>query len=357
MPNILDYISWRGDLSFNSSKFNELDNMIMSRLSYLPFEKITMNDIETIESISKKFEKLDKDDFNMPNDKNLILKAGNSNRFKNLIVTDYYLNRNNEEEKQFSAITIHLGNDEIYISYIGTDNTLVGWKEDFNLSFMTHIPSQTEGLKYIEKISQKYSDNIHLGGHSKGGNIAVYSAVFSPKNIQDRIIDVTNHDGPGFDKSIIETNEYKRILNKIHTFIPQSSIIGRLLEHEETYKIVKSVQRGIMQHDIYSWQLLGTEFIYLKDLTNGSEVINRTVRNWLKTTTPEQRGNFINVMYEVVSNTNVKTFKEFSASRAKNIGIILKTYKNINEKDKKMIGQMIFTFLVAAKESIKEKII
>ena len=125
----------------------------------------------------------------------------------------------------------------------------------------------------------------------------------------------------------------------------------------KTYKIVKSVQRGIMQHDIYSWQLLGTEFIYLKDLTNGSEVINRTVRNWLKTTTPEQRGNFINVMYEVVSNTNVKAFKEFSASRAKNIGIILKTYKNIDEKDKKMIGQMIFTFLVAAKESIKEKII
>lgn len=357
MPNILDYISWRGDLSLNSSKFNELDNMIMSRLSYLPFEKITMNDIETIESISKKFEKLDKDDFNMPNDKNLILKAGNSNRFKNLIVTDYYLSRNNEEEKQFAAITIHLGNDEIYISYIGTDNTLVGWKEDFNLSFMSHIPSQTEGLRYIEKISQKYSDNMHLGGHSKGGNIAVYSAVFSPKNIQDRIIDVTNHDGPGFDKSIIETSEYKRILSKIHTFIPQSSIIGRLLEHEETYKIVKSVQKGIMQHDIYSWQLLGTEFMYLKELTNGSEVINKTVRNWLKTTTPEQRSNFINVMYEVVSNTNVKTIKEFSATRAKNIGIILKTYKNIDEKDKKMIGQMIFTFLVAAKESIKEKII
>lgn len=355
MANVLDYVLWRGDLTFEKSEFNELDNMIMSRLSYLPFEKITVNEVETIESIFEKFKRVDIKNFNMPNDKELIEKIGNSTRFKNLKVTDYYFNTDYKEEKQFSAITIHLKNGEVYLSYGGTDNTLLGWKEDFNLSFMLHIPSQVEGLEYIKKVYQRHLAKMHLGGHSKGGNIAVYSAIFSPQYIQENIIDVTNHDGPGFDKSIIEKDEYKRILNKIYTYIPQSSIIGRLLEHEEEYKIVKSTQKGIMQHDIYSWQLLGTKFIKSEEITNGSNIINKTVRNWLKTTTPEQRKNFINIMYELVKTTNAKTFNDFKASWAKNIGIILKTYSNIDEKDKKIIGQMLLTFITAAKESIKEK--
>lgn len=357
MANILDYIKWRGDITLENAKFNEIDNLILSRLSYLPFETIKMDEKETIYTIAQKFKEIDSENFNLKNDRSLILELGKSNRFKNLIITDCKYIRNEREEKQFIAVTIHLGNGEMYLSYGGTDNTLVGWKEDFNLSFMMHIPSQLEGIKYIKKVSKKYIEKMHLGGHSKGGNIAVYSSIFCPKAIQNRIMDVTNHDGPGFDKQVIEKEEYKRILNKVYTYIPQSSVIGRLLEHEEKYTIVKSIQKGIMQHDIYSWEVLGTKFIKESEVTNGSKMINETVRNWLKNTTPEQRENFINVMYEVVTTTKAKTFKEFTSSWAKNIGIILKTYKNIDEKDKKIIGQMILNFITAAKESIKEKIV
>lgn len=356
MSNILDYIKWRGDISLSNSKFNELDNIIFSRFSYLPFEKIKMKENETIGQLAKKFEKVNDEYFNMQDDKKLIKEIGNVDRFKDLIISDYYALTDYKKEKQFVAITIHLGGGEIYLSYGGTDNTLLGWKEDFNLSFMINIPSQLEGLKYIKKVAKKYTEKMHLGGHSKGGNIAVYSAIFAPKTIQKRIIDITNHDGPGFDKSIIEREEYKKIIKKVHTYIPQSSIIGRLLEHEEEYIIVKSMQKGVMQHDIYSWQVLGTEFIKEEKITNGSEMINETVRNWLKTTTPEQRESFINILYEVITTTKAKTFKEFTSSWAKNIGIILKTYKHINEKDKKIIGQMIFSFITAAKDCIKEKI-
>lgn len=357
MANVLDYIIWRGDIKLSSSKFNELDNIILSRFSYLPFEKISIKKNDTIESIAKKFDKVDVEFFNMSDDKRLINEMGKAIRFKDLIVSDYYALSDYKKEKQFIAIIVHLENGEMYLSYGGTDNTLLGWKEDFNLSYMINIPSQIEGVKYIKKMAKKYTEKIHVGGHSKGGNIAVFSAVFCPKTIQKRIIDVTNHDGPGFDKLIIEKEEYKNIIEKVHTYIPQSSIIGRLLEHEEEYIIVKSTQRGIMQHDIYSWQVLGTEFIKEEKITNGSEIINETVRNWLKTTTPEQRENFINIMYDVVTTTKAKTFKEFTSAWAKNIGIILKTYKHIGEKDKKIIGQMIFSFFTAAKDCIKEKII
>ena len=357
MANIFEYIKEKGNLTLNQEKFNEIDNLIFSRFSYLPFESIELDEKETFESLYKKLKKIKIDEFNMEQDKELIELVGTCNRYKNLIVTDYYFSRDEKKEKQFVAITIHLGNGELYVSYGGTDNTLVGWKEDFNLSFMTHIPSQIEAIKYIRKIYAKYNDKMRLGGHSKGGNLAVYAGVFCTKRIQDRIIDITNFDGPGFDETVIENEKYKRILNKINTYIPQSSIIGRLLEHEEQYIIVRSTQISVMQHDIFSWVVNGLELEKLDKVTNGSDMINETVRNWLKSTGLKQREQFINIMYEIVTKTKAKTFKEFTASWTKNIGIILKSYKEISSEDKKIIGQMILNFFTAAKDSIKEKVI
>ena len=357
MANILEYIKENGNLTLDEKKFNEIDNLIFSRLSYLPFESIKLEEKENFESIYKKLKSVKINEFNMEQDKELIELVGTCNRYKNLIVTDYYFSRDEKKEKQFVAITIHLENGELYLSYGGTDNTLVGWKEDFNLSFMTHIPSQIEAIKYIRKIYAKYKLKMHLGGHSKGGNLAVYAGVFCTKRIQDRIIDITNFDGPGFDETVIENEKYKRILNKINTYIPQSSIIGRLLEHKEQYIIVRSRQISVMQHDIFSWVVNGLELEKLDKVTNGSDMINETVRNWLKTTSPKQREQFINIMYEIVTKTKAKTFKEFTASWTKNIGIILKSYKDISSEDKKIIGQMILNFFTAAKDSIKEKVI
>ena len=357
MANILDYIRKIGNNTFQEIKFNEVDNLIFSRLSYLPFESIKLEEKENFESIYKKMNSVNIDEFNMKQDKELIDLVGTCNRYKNLIVTDYYFSRDEEKEMQFIAITIHLDNEELYLSYGGTDNTLVGWKEDFNLSFMLHIPSQIEAIKYIRKIYAKYNDKMHLGGHSKGGNLAVYAGVFCAKKIQDSIIDIANYDGPGFDKTVIESQKYKRILSKINTFIPQSSIIGRLLEHEEQYIIVKSRQIAVMQHDIFSWGVNGLELEKLDKVTNGSDIINKTVRNYLKATSNKQREQFINIMYEIVTKTKEKTFKEFTASLTKNIGIILKSYKDISSEDKKLIGQMILSFFTAAKDTIKEKVI
>ena len=327
MANVCDYVKWRGDITLEQSKFNEIDNLILSRFSYFPFDKIIKeNEVVTIKELSERFKKQDirKLPILWKDDVDLFPLMGESKRYGEMNATKYVNKIDVEQEKQFSAITIELPDNTIFVSYRGTDNTIVGWKEDFNLSFMINIPAQIEGLKYVEKIASKYPNKMHLGGHSKGGNVAVYSAIFAKKEIQNRIIDVTNHDGPGFDKSIIERGEYKRVLNKIFTYIPQSSIIGRLLEHEEKYKIVKSIQKGIMQHDIYSWQVLGTKFVKLNEVTNGSEIINETVRTWLKNTTIEQRENFINIIYEIISATNAKTLKEISLSKLKNMRSYIK---------------------------------
>ena len=357
MANILDYIKENGNITFQEEQFNEIDNLIFSRLSYLPFEDIKIEEKETFETIANKLKDIEIKKFIMKNDKELIKLVGKSNRYKDLLVTDYYFSRDDKKEKQFVAITIHLENDEIYISYGGTDDTLVGWKEDFNLSFMTHIPAQVEALKYIRRVSKKYNCKIHLGGHSKGGNLAVYAGIFCSKKVQDKIIDITNFDGPGFDKTVVENEKYKRILNKINTYIPQSSIFGRLLEHEEKYTIVTSDQYTFMQHDIFSWRINNQQIEKSDKVTAGSNFVNETVRNWLKTTSPKQREHFINTLYEIVTKTKAKTFKEFTAEWTKNVGIILKSYKDISYEDKKEIGKMILTFFTAVKNTIMEKVI
>ena len=156
------------------------------------------------------------------------------NQVVNVIIGEHYPSRFRNNEEQFSAVTILMPNGMIYVSYRGTDNTIVGWKEDLNMSFKELVPAQTTAKNYLNKIAEKYKDKqIIVGGHSKGGNLAVYAAAYCEPKIQDRIIKVYNNDGPGFCDKVVNSEEYNRILNKVHTYIPKSSIIGRLLNHKE----------------------------------------------------------------------------------------------------------------------------
>lgn len=355
MANLEDYIKWRGDLSFKISPFNEIDNMILARFSYMPFKRIKMEPKETIESIANKMKDFDEEKFGFHGDREMCQLMGNSERFKRLVVTDFEENNDKKTEKQFSAITIHLPERTIYLSFNGTDNSIVGWKEDFNMSFMENVPSQLEGAEYTKRIAAKYKNTkILLGGHSKGGNIAVYSAIACGKRIQNRIKKVINCDGPGFDKTIVESENYKNIIDKVFTYIPQDSIIGRILEHEEKYDIVLSNSKGIYQHDIHSWQVEGTKVVTVDKLTNNSDTINQTLRAYLKNTTPEQRKMFVGIVYEIIESTNVSTFKEFSKVWIQKLPTIFKTYKNINEEDKKMMTQMVVEFFKTGNQVFKD---
>lgn len=355
MNNIFDYLKWRGELSFQSSPINEIDNLIFARISSMPLHQIKFSGQETLYRVMEKMLDLNDEEFILQ-DKKLCKELINSKRYKNLKLSDFFRKIDNDIEQQFAAIIIWISKNEIYISYNGTDESFVGWKEDFNMSFMQNIPSQIEGVKYLEKISWKYPDvKMHLGGHSKGGNIAVYSAISCNSEIKERIIDIFSADGPGFDKEVIETKDYKMLLNKINTYIPQSSIIGRLLEHDEEYNVVKSNEKGIMQHDIYSWEVLGTSIVRSKEITKESQLVDNIVRNWLKSTTPEQRKNFVNILYELLISTNVTKFSDLKVNTMKNVTTIINAYKNINEEQKKELHKMLGLWLSSTRSSLKDQ--
>lgn len=357
MSNIIDYLKWRGDLSFDIDPFNEIDNVILSRLSYLPFHDIYLEQRENIKSIAKKMEIIPKENFCWGEDKEFIQDLAKTKRFKNLIISDCVEKVDAIHEKQFGAITIWLPNGEKYISFEGTDMTILGWKESFNMSFMTNIPSQLEAVQYLEKIANKYTSNIRLGGHSKGGNLAVYSAIFCNDSIKDRIIEILNADGPGFNNQVILDEKYIKIADKIKTYIPQTSIIGILLEHEEKYNVVESLQKGIMQHDLYSWQVEGTELKKIPEISSESKMVNKIVKDWLSSTTPEQRERFVNTLYEIIGKTEAKTIAEFSSQWFKNIRKIIETYKAMNEEEKKQMEDMIKLTVNSIKTCVKSEVL
>lgn len=356
MANINDYLIWRGDIPISELfPFNEIDSMILARFSYLLFSKIPMNEIETIESISLKMKDFPNEDFRYNGDKELITNLGISKRFKNMKVTDFIEHSDKKAEKQFGAITIHISDAEMYISYIGTDASLVGWKEDFNLAFMRNIPAQIDGLNYLTNVSNKYPlKQIRVGGHSKGGNVAIYSSIASSIDIQNRIIKVCNYDGPGFNSTIIDNFKDNSFLNKIITYMPQDSIIGRILEHEEKCEFVHSIEKGIYQHDLYSWQVLGIDMIKVENATNSSELAYKTIKEWLKKTTVEQRKVFFDGIFEVFYSTSANTFGEISNNFVKNAPILFKTYKEISDEDRKTINLMIKEFVKAYAVTLKQ---
>ena len=342
MSNINDYLKWRGDISLKHDELNEIDELILARYSYFPFFKIEMELEETISDISKKMSKFKDDEYNYLGDREMNELIGKSARFKNLKVTDYRESNDQDEEKQFSAITIKLNNELKYISFLGTDKSIIGWKEDFNLSFTQDIPAQIEALKYANNMMKKYPNSKFIfGGHSKGGNIAVYAAINSSLENKARIIKVLNYDGPGFPEEIIESDKFNQIKEKIHTYLPQESIIGRIMDQGGKVTVVTSTEKNIYQHDIYSWQLIAKKFNKRNKPNQKSEIVYKSLRKFLRETEAENRKKAIDLIFKIFIDSEFETFAEIGENKAENIMKIIGQVRELKKEDKDLIVKML----------------
>lgn len=359
MANIFDYISWRGDLDLKASPFNEIDNLILARFSYFPFDGILENN-EVI-SIKEAYHRFQQGDLSskrilQKEDIDLFPALATCERFSSMKITKYVNKIKADEEKQFSAITILMPDDTLYVSYRGTDNTLVGWKEDFNMSFKTNIPSQFDAVSYLEEVSSLYPNSLRIGGHSKGGNLAVYASAFCNTKTKQKIIAIYNNDGPGFDEVITSDMQYQEILPKLYTYVPQTSIIGRLLGHAEQFTVVESTQSGLMQHDVYTWQVQSKEFIHLDEVDKNSQFIDKTIKDWLSSVNPAQREEFINLLFKIINTTDADTLTEMKSQWFKNTRTLLNSYRHMEPESKKVITQTLDTLFSIIKNNLMEKV-
>lgn len=302
MTNMLDYIRWRGDLLFSQSTVNCVDALIFSTIAYVRFEGRLMSDPEEPLSLRDAVEEF----FTLENpgkhirvkqDLELLRLAAESERFGNTRIVCYRQEFVPEKDTQFAAMTFLLDDGSMMLAFRGTDYTLVGWKEDFDMTFRQTVPAQRLALAYTRELYLKFLRPMYLCGHSKGGNLAVFAAARSSPMIQADIRTVYNHDGPGFTEYMMGDPGYLAMVPRIHTYIPQSSIVGMMLEHEEPHIIIHSNQNGIQQHDTYSWEVMGKKLVRDKELTQDARLISRTLKSWLTGMNTEQREKFVDAVF------------------------------------------------------------
>lgn len=353
MADLFDYLRWRGDLSFSQVPPGPVDALIFSALSYLTLGgSVTERPdipVSLREASEEFFRDLDTEKrCRVKTDLSLLMAAAESQRFGNTLLLQYRDILIPEEDTQFAAITFLLDNNSAFIAFRGTDYTLTGWKEDFNMTFRESIPAQLLAVQYTKEISERYPMPLYLGGHSKGGNLAVYSAVKSDPLIRSRIQAVYNHDGPGFTDFVMEDPAYLEMVPRVSTIIPQSSVIGMLLEHREPYTVIKSKQLGLLQHDFYSWMLEGPEFVPMEEVTDHSKFLDLTIKEWLGGLTTEERNEIVDTVFDLLSIGNVSSV--FDLIHPKNVRTYLKTLST-DGKLRRILNEEFMSLIEAARKT------
>lgn len=346
MANIMDYLSWRGDLTVKQVPFNCIDNLILSTLAYIDFEQtgfdLSGRSNVTLKEAGEKFSRLHADEkMNLgrviPDEVYVLFdEVSRSPRFREMKLSHYVNQIDEMEEKQFSAITVELGDGNICIAFRGTDDTIVGWKEDFNMCFRSPVPSQIQAVEYLHQVAVSKFGKIYMGGHSKGGNLAIYAATFCHPIIRHRIRKICSFDSPGFTQEILQRDSYKAIANRIQRIVPQSSMIGILFEHDAEYDVVESTQFGLFQHDMFSWQVLGEDFVYVDDISASSTRVEHTMKEFIYSMSIEERKKFVEALFYVFEETGAKTLSQL---KMKEVVAILRRRNKEGDDNRKILSQ------------------
>ena len=371
MANILDYLNWRGDLTLAQSPFNEVDNLILAELSFVNFTGIVPGPGEgegvplhaAAEAFFRSHEGGDMGMGVLVPDEipTLLRKMAECPRFREMKVNCFCDHLDVRKAEQFAAVTVELGDGSIYLSFRGTDDTIAGWKEDFLLGCQPEVPAQKKAVAYVKAVAGQYPRRkLMLGGHSKGGNLAVYGGIFVPLAIQRRISAVWSNDGPGFYGAVLETPQHARLEGRVHSIVPKSSVVGMLLEHEESYTVVDSDQVGLWQHDGFSWQVLGTGFVTLREVSRQGRRNDLALKEWVRRLPVDQREKFVDGLFEVLTASGATTLTDLKEDGFRAAGAMVRAMKDMEKDTRDALFNAIATLfrsnIQAAVEEAREEV-
>ena len=359
MANILDYIDWRGDLSFQDSPFCSIDALILSEFAYLPLEGIISEGQEV--TVADAFKAYSPE--NIPENKRIIsfqednllfAKMAVAERFKDILVSRYVNFIDSEAEIQFSAMILDLGDGRAFAAFRGTDNTVIGWKEDMALSYLQYTPGQQCAVQYLNSCFYDLSREIIIGGHSKGGNLAVFAAAFCEEPLRERISAVYAFDAPGFSEEIAASKEYSAVLSKVHSFVPESSVVGMLLASSAENTIVRSSSVGIMQHLAYSWEVLRTDFVRSDGLSKSGSFVSRTLSNWLGELSDEDKRNFVDTIFQVIEASDKQTISEINSNKLATYPTVFKAFRGLSEQQQTSFKETLKKLAQSGRNAIRK---
>lgn len=349
--NIMDYLDWYGDFDFSVLPFNDVDNLILAELSYASLDGIvkepqlgrklrTISVKDAADELSKSG-RMEKSCKLEQNAGQLLLEMAKGKRFSDALLAGYVDKHDFKNQEQFSALHIYLPDGTLFVSYSGTDDTILGWKEDLNMAYQMPVPSQEEAVEYLEKTVPHDGRMIRIGGHSKGGNLAIYAAVMCYDRLKRRIIGIYNNDGPGFLESMLERKSYLEVKDRIKTIVPETSIVGMLLEHGDSYEVVKSTGKGIMQHDGLSWQVYKNGFVKLDERSKESLVIDKTIGTWVMGLSDNERVAFVDTVYDMLTGAGINYLSELEQYKPAMLNSMVKEMFSMEPEKAKMVRRII----------------
>ena len=362
MGIIFDYLDQVAYDSIYDTPFNELDMLMLTEITYLPFDQI-VSDQMSPDCTCRLFEAAEKmpQDLSMLVTKNrlkLLEKVASSTRFKNIKLMGYVNDIDPDVQKQFAAMIFKIKPETYVLTFRGTDDSIIGWKEDFHMTYMDQVPAQKTAVNYLRKAMDALPGQFILTGHSKGGNLASYAASQIELEYQERIQSIYSYDAPGLNHSVITSQGYQTISNKIKRYIPQGSIVGMMLETPKQAHIVKSTAFVVLaQHDTFTWQISGQTFVLLDNLNPDSLQVDKTLKNWVDSVSDEELKDFFDLFFGLILDAGISSINDLT--KLENFNKILAVFENANaltDQEREMLTRLAKLLVDMRYQSWKEDI-
>lgn len=358
-----DYLRWRGDLTFDQDPFNEVDNLILAQMAYVDYEEIVPETREGAVPITDVYQRyweihteaeiMKRESF-VKFSPFLLKPVAASRRFSKMRLCGYVNFVSKNTEAQMSAVQFELEDGSIYVAFRGTDETIVGWKEDFNLSFMSQTEGQRLAVEYMKRNFSGTSERLRVGGHSKGGNFAVFVTCFSGPEIRDQIFQVFANDAPGFREEIVSQPEYEQVMAMTTNIIPQDSIIGRLLNAGRDAIVVRSRKKGILQHDALSWEIMGNHFIPAKRSPD-SIYLEKVLSEWLENVDDDSRRIFVDQIFGVLQTLGADTMKDVRQITLKELGEAIQLIRSLPKENQSEMADVLKKLVASGSRVFNEE--
>ena len=351
--NLNRFVDNYGMYFFDEIAFTEVDNVIFSALSYLNLEGLVSKDSShprKLKDVAYDFfqlhSKKEKNVYAVRKAMKLFYNIKDTRRYGDLLLYCYVYESG--EDEQFSAFTIEINRSLVYVSFEGTDHLVSGWKEDFMFSYMFPTISQMQAIRYVNKHFTFRRKKIILGGHSKGGNLALVAGMGANFFVKRKIITVYNNDGPGLMKELYGSRKYLSIKERVVNILPNYSMVGIIMKNDDNLVVVRSMKKGILSHDFMSWVVVDREF-QKTELSPFSVNLKDGVAKWLDQYDKDVRKKFVDALFSVFDRTGVKSTTDFFEHKKLILKFIMET-KDIDSDVKKMIKEFIMMVIHISSE-------
>lgn len=362
MGTILDYLREYGDYSLEEKPFSDVDSLVISQLAYLKFDGIVPGPEEKRPPVSLQeiaahadYDHLYADERYRRDNTALFMGALNGRRFGNLHLWNYVNLIEPERESQFSAVVCGFSGGLTYVVFRGTDENMVGWKEDLNLAFSEPVPGQLRSVPYLEQAARTIEGGFFVGGHSKGGNLAVYAAMYCEPAVRERIERIYDHDGPGFRPEVRQQGAWQEIEGRIHKTVPRSSMVGMLLYTDIAYRVVESKTIGLAQHNPYTWLVKNGDFRMVDEIRPGRRFVDQTLNEWILSLDQTQMRIFVDTLYGVVQASETDNLIDFTAHWVQNVQKIGRAIGEVDEETARVVMQIMRALFETVSRHAKEQ--